>query len=283
MLDQLKRNDPKAFFAKFSKRKSVHCPIPLHTFYEHFKSISANIDTDSDDNANNVDDTNEVVFEELDQDIFLTEIEKAINNLKRCKAHVPDLLLNGYFIECKDLFLPILHKLFNCILSTGYFLKGWSSAVIVPIFKKGDKLDPNNYRAISLISNLAKLFTNIGFQPGRGIRSLHAIISKVLSSKKRLYCAFIDLKKAFDYIDRKTLWYKCFTAGIKGRLLSVIQSLYLHVQSCVSINGYMSDYFRSNLGLMQGIVMSPVLFALFINDIEINLYHMNIQILVYFY
>ena len=67
MLDQLKRNDPKAFYAKFSKRKSVHCPIPLHTFYEHFKSISANIDTDSDDNANNVDDTNEVVYEELDQ------------------------------------------------------------------------------------------------------------------------------------------------------------------------------------------------------------------------
>ena len=59
--------------------------------------------------------------------------------------------------------------------------------------------------------------------------------------------------------------------GIKERLLSVIQSLYLHVQSCVSINGYISDYFRSNLGLMQGEVMSPVLFALFINDIENNL------------
>ena len=113
------------------------------------------------------------------------------------------------------------------------------------------------------------------FQPGRGtvdaIFSLHAIISKVLSSKKRLYCAFIDFKKAFDYIDRKKIWYKLFTAGIKGRLLSVIQSLYLHVQSCVSLNGYISDYFRSNLGLMQGEVMSPVLFALFINHIEINL------------
>ena len=72
MLDQLKRNDPKALFAKFSKRKSVHCPIPLHTFCEHFKSISANIDTDNDDNANNVDESNEVVFEELDQDISLT-------------------------------------------------------------------------------------------------------------------------------------------------------------------------------------------------------------------
>ena len=46
---------------------------------------------------------------------------------------------------------------------------------------------------------------------------------------------------------------------------------YLHAQSCVSINGYICDYFRSNLGLMQGEVMSPVLFALFINDIEINL------------
>ena len=55
----------------------------------------------------------------------------------------------------------MLHKMLNCILSTGYVPKWWSSTVIHPILKKGDVNDPNNYRAIGLGSNLGKLFINI--------------------------------------------------------------------------------------------------------------------------
>lgn len=122
--------------------------------------------------------------------------------------------------------MPLLYSLFHCILDTGFFPKSWSSSIIVPVYKKGDCTNPDNYRGISLVSNMAKLFTSIlnnrlldwsktndvitdaqfGFKPNCGTRdvifALHSIITNILCKRKRLYCAFIDFKKAFDSIDR---------------------------------------------------------------------------------
>lgn len=113
-----------------------------------------------------------------------------------------------------------------------FFLATGRRIIIVPIFKKGDNSDPNNYRGINLISNLSKLFTSIlnsrllnwsfdnnaitdaqfGFKPNYGTRdaifALHSIITNTLSKGKRLYCAFIDFRKAFDSIDRSKPWFK---------------------------------------------------------------------------
>jgi hypothetical protein len=134
-----------------------------------------------------------------------------------------------------------MHKLFNCILDTGFFPINWLSSVIVPIFKKGDNSDPNNYRGINLISNLCKLFTAIlnsrllnwsfdnnaitqfGFKPNYGTRdavfALHSIITNTLSKGKHLYWAFIDFRKAFDSIVILKLWFKLSQVGIQGKLL----------------------------------------------------------------
>ena len=76
-------------------------------------------------------------------------------------------------------------------------------------------------------------------------------------------------KKAFEYIDRKRLWCKLSKHGIKRKLLSAINSLYLNVQSCIHVDGLCSEYFNNNLGLMQDEILSPILFALFVNDKEI--------------
>lgn len=94
--------------------------------------------------------------------------------------------------------------LFNCILDTGFFPKSWSSSIIVPVYKKGDCTNPDNYRGISLVSNMAKLFTSIlnnrlldwsktndvitdaqfGFKPNCGTRdaifALHSNITNTL-------------------------------------------------------------------------------------------------------
>lgn len=63
------------------------------------------------------------IFEELDREISIDEIKKAIDNLKRGKSHGEDGILNEYFIEFQDYLLPILCNLFNCILHTGFFPK----------------------------------------------------------------------------------------------------------------------------------------------------------------
>ena len=93
----------------------------------------------------------------------------------------------------------------------------------------------------------------------------------VKNGKQKLYCAFIDYKKAFDTVWRSALWHKLVKSGITGKLYNVITNMYSNIKSCVSHNGQLSDYFVSVNGVRQGKNLSPFLFALFINDIEEHL------------
>ena len=120
----------------------------------------------------------------------------------------------------------------------------------MPIFKKGDINDPNNYRAINFVSNLGKQFTNI-LNQRLLLWSLNNDISDVCFKcyyyKKKLYCAFIDFITAFDYIDHIRLWYK-HTVGDKGNCyllsnkdcwtkhISLLTVRYLHRQNVFITN-----------------------------------------------
>jgi hypothetical protein len=90
---------------------------------------------------------------------------------------------------------------------------------------------------------------------------------KSLSVKKRLYCCFVDYTiKAFDSVQRVMLWYKLYHIGVRCKLLQVIKSMYLNVTTCVQVDGF--NYFTNELGLIQGEVLSPILFSLYVNDCE---------------
>ena len=105
---------------------------------------------------------------------------------------------------------------------------------------------------------------------------LHSsLVRRTLKRKKKLYCCFIDYQKAFDFIDRSSLWSKLIKQGITGNIFSVIKSLYSHIKVCVKHNGQLTDYFNSTSGLLQGEVMSPILFSLYVNDFEIHFVHEN--------
>ena len=154
--------------------------------------------------------------------------------------------------------------------------------------KKGDVHNPDNYRGISLLSILSKVFTKVindkltqwaennlvlhdaqaGFRKGRSaidhIFTLHAGIEKHLSKNTKLYVAFIDFRKAYDTVDRQILWDVLMKSGVSGRMCKVIQSMYETVQACVmsgsGSEGGLSDYFCCLQGLKQGCILSPVLF-----------------------
>ena len=89
--------------------------------------------------------------------------------------------------------------------------------------------------------------------------------------KKKLYCCFVDYKKAYDSIERSMLWYKFIKLGINGRFLSVLRSMYSEVKLCVKHLGNISDFFNSDLGLFRREITSPICFSLFLNDIEMHL------------
>ena len=81
---------------------------------------------------------------------------------------------------------------------------------------------------------------------------MKTIVDYYLQKRKRLYCAFIDYKKAFDLIDRKSLWLKILKTGVSGKVLNVVMNLYKHAKSCISANGNMSDFLTCNVGVRQG-------------------------------
>ena len=97
---------------------------------------------------------------------------------------------------------------------------------------------------------------------------LHNLIELVCKGKKSVYCSFIDLKQAFDRVWREGLWEKLSNYNIDGKCLRIIQSIYNNIKSCVIVNNNKTDFFLSNIGVRQGENLSPLLFNLFLNDVE---------------
>ena len=92
--------------------------------------------------------------------------------------------------------------------------------------------------------------------------------------KRKPFCAYVDYERAFDKINRIALWHKLIQSNISGKLLNVIKSMYANIKSCVSNDGMMSDFFSSEVGVRQGENLSPILFALFVNDLQ-NFFELN--------
>jgi hypothetical protein len=100
---------------------------------------------------------------------------------------------------------------------------------------------------------------------------LNELINIYLHKKKRLYCCFIDYQKAFDTIIRSALWGKVISNGINGKILRVIYNMYDNAKSCVKQQSMISGLFACNVGVRQGENLSPLLFAMFLNDFETSL------------
>ena len=88
-----------------------------------------------------------------------------------------------------------------------------------------------------------------------------------MKDKKCLYACFVDLKKAYDNVWRKGLYYKLLKNGINGRFFNMLESMYSNTRSCVKIGDKISDDFVTNKGVKQGDIMSPLLFNIYINDL----------------
>ena len=86
-------------------------------------------------------------------------------------------------------------------------------------------------------------------------------------------------KETFDRV-RAGLWEKIADAGVKGKMWRVLRSIYASVESCVMVNGHVTDWFQIRTGVRQGCVLSPLLYALFINDLvkELNALNRGVEI-----
>ena len=198
--------------------------------FQHFKDVNFDENLENSSLSNSL---TKNVNEEINVPFTENEIRNTIKSLKNNKATGVDLILNEHLKILSHIISPILVDLFNLVFDTGIIPESWTLGMIQPIFKnKGSPHDPCNYRPITLISCLGKVFTQIlnnriqkyadekdiinecqsGFRKKRSTADnmfiLHNLIELVCKGKRSVYCSFIDLKQAFDRVWREGLWEK---------------------------------------------------------------------------
>jgi hypothetical protein len=214
----------------------------------------------------------------LDDPISPREVLDCLKLLKANKAAGADGVAPGLLKLLPDDWITLLTFLFNCVFFNTY-PSGWTAAKVFNIFKKGDRLNPGNYRGISVVVSLAKLYDMIlserfrawykprheqaGAQKQRGcteqVLTLRLLIDIARRKKWPLYALFVDYKKAYDMVDRKKLMKYLDQRGCGTTFLCALQSSYART------SGQIGDCcFSACSGVRQGMCTSCPLFVFFI-------------------
>jgi hypothetical protein len=232
--------------------------------------------------------------EELDKEITFNEIDEAIKRLKVNKAPGLDQIVAELLQRGGDQLKYAIRALCCKAWEKEKVPEDWTKGIIFPIYKDGDKKDTGNYRGITLLSIVGKVYTQVlnerlmtwseknkilveeqgGFRPERGCPDQLFTLVEILKNrgKKETFCCFIDVKKAFDRVYRGGLWCRLAEEGVKGKMWRVLRSIYSTVQSCVRVDDKLTDWFSLETGVRQGCILSPLLYAMFINGLvkELN-------------
>ena len=142
-------------------RSVVSENINTQKWFEHFQKVFSFNENYNDDQPNTENDRNEEEQHVLDQVITFEEVENAVKRIQCGKACGIDGIVGEMLKSGGELTIHFLRELFNKIFDSGVYPKEWSKAIVVPIFKKGDRDNPDNHRGVSLINITCKCFTSI--------------------------------------------------------------------------------------------------------------------------
>lgn len=209
------------------------------------------------------------------------EIVDTIKRLKTDKSPGSDNITNEVIkIAQEQLALPLTH-LFNLILETTETPIQWSDSNIILIYKKGDPHDITNYRPISLLPSIYKIFSSLinirlihtlnaqqpieqaGFRKGFStidhIHTLEILIEKYYERQRALYIAYIDYKKAFDTVSHSSIWKALEEQGVDNQYIQIIKNIYNINTGRVKLET-IGPSFPIKRGVRQGDPLSPTIF-----------------------
>ncbi len=229
-------------------------------------------------------------------DVTFTEedISDAIDELRNSAASGPDGLSAILLKNCKaSLFRPLAGLWRDC-LDQGITPTKLKEAHIIPIYKGGHQGLASNYRPVALTSHLIKIFEKVmrknivdffqehqllnnsqhGFTIGRSCLSqLLAHYDEILNlveSGKNVDTVYLDFAKAFDKVDHAILLKKLSLLGVRGKVLTWLNSFLTSRTQQVMVNGVLSHAAEVKSGVPQGSVLGPLLFLVLISDIDVN-------------
>lgn len=233
-------------------------------------------------------------MQELEQEAQLPftvqEMATLVHWLPRGKAPGASGLPNELIREAPMEMLERIWDLFRECWELGMVPEEWTRAIIHPVPKKGDLSQISNHRPISLTENLRKLFEKClmrpitaildhqmdvaqgGFRARRSTLEQVACLQEAIIQRKKALgrpplVAYLDIKAAYDTVDRSLLWPTLHERGVRGRLLRTVMALFEDNRSQVAVQGCKSPTLRHEVGLLQGSILSPILYATHIDEL----------------
>jgi Reverse transcriptase (RNA-dependent DNA polymerase)/Endonuclease-reverse transcriptase len=236
---------------------------------------------------------------EHETDVFLTDIliterlviEK-IKSLKKDSAPGPDNIHPRMLKELKEVLSIPLAIIFRNSIDTGTVPRDWKKAKVVPIYKKGSKSNPGNYRPVSLTSVPCKILEGLikdnimehlkneslinqsqhGFMPGRSCTTNLTLfldaLTKTIDDGKAADVFYLDFAKAFDKVPHERLLVKVDAKGISGKIKNWLRAWLIGRTQSVVVGDAESTESDVESGVPQGMVVGPPLFTIFIDDID---------------
>lgn len=247
----------------------------------------------------------------LDSTITFDEIVQVLTSLKNNKAAGEDGVPYEFYKHASTEFILQLRDCFSKMFEEGSTEEQFLKTITCPLHKKGDADVTGNYRAISLMDCISKIFMGVlnirlnkwleqndklsesqagfrrGYSTSDNIYNLSCIVELKKLQKKKVYAFFVDFRAAFDYVTRKSLFYKLLRLGVSTKFVRMVQALYNNTSTAVMYDGKISESFGTGMGVKQGCLLSPTLFAIYLDDIGdeigggLEVCGINVNVLMY--
>jgi hypothetical protein len=228
------------------------------------------------------------------------EITEIVKEMKIKSSTGYDGISMKHISESIDNSSIFLSKLINAIIDNEVWPDELKIQVQRPIYKNGSKKNLDNYRPISLLSNINKIiekffakkiltFLNkhnvitekqFGFRQSKGavdaLKYINEIVSNSLNNGKHVEAVLVDLQKAFDTVDHQALILKCEHYGLRGKCGNILKSYLLSRTACTRLGNCFSEFSEVLYGVPQGSILGPLLFTIYINDVIQSITHCEI-------